>query len=168
MLPAVKDFETWCPGWKLGDKLPVGTNRDRLGYLRDELAAGLEPSPREDLLVAVEAVFAYGRAFNIRYEAADATRFYLNALADYPSWAISAAVSAVMTCWDDTFRLPLPGEIVKAIPGRYWRLKSEQLRLEQALRAYDRGEIDDGEPYADPTEATRLLADLVKPEGEAA
>ena len=161
MLPAVRD-EQWCPAWKLGDRLPADTNRDHLSYLRDELHAALAPSPRKELLVAVEAVFAYGRAFNIKYEAADATRFYLNTLAQYPAWAISAAVAAVMACWDDSFRLPLPADIVKAIPGRYWRMKSENLRLEQALRAYDRGEIDDGEPYADPADAKALLANIAR------
>ena len=159
MLPAVRD-EQWCPAWKLGDRLPADTNRDHLTYLRDEIHAALAPSPRKELLVAVEAVFAYGRAFNIKYEAADATRFYINALEQYPAWATSAAVAAVMACWEDSYRLPLPADIVKAVPGRYWRLRSERLRLEHALQAYDRGQIDDGEPYADPDDVKKFLSGL--------
>ena len=167
MLPAKLVDQPVLPDWKIGELLPAGTSRDRIEARLSEIDAALEPGGKPGVAVTVATLCDFAAGFGIKADPSRMAKLYETALGHFPLWAIETAVTAVLACWTNKFAVPMPGDIVEAVPRAVWRLKSEQIRLERALRAFDKGEVDDGGPYVDPAEASAMLTRLMNPEGAA-
>lgn len=130
----------------------------------------IQPADAKAFAVTLDRLFAFGRAFGISQgDVREAVRFYREALRDFPAWAIEQAIQRMAQEWENGFRLPLPKELRGFIPEEYWSMRSEIIRLNSAIRALHRGEIEQepGEPV-DPEEVERVLASIRRLPGGAA
>ncbi len=149
MLPMVITDEQWNPGWGDGQSLPAGTQRESIARRFAKLKAACKPLGEDEEVMAVlaEPIFFFGRTYNVKYDAAGVISFCIDALAQYPAWAIEEAIKRCMIDWDNHFQLPMPKEIAAHIPDALRDVQSEFKRMEAALRAFDKGDIrpDDDE-----------------------
>ena len=162
MLPVKLDDDRFLAHWKIGEPLPVGTERNLIEARISRIDQILEPVGKQGVAVTVATLCEFANSFGIKADPSRMASIYETALGDHPGWAVEAALNTVLARWSNKFAVPMPADIANALPTDLWRLKSRRYRFREALRAYDRGEIDDGEPYADSADAKALLANIAR------
>lgn len=113
--------------------LPAGVTRTELLSCISHLDHVLAPATAEQFAVALDAVFAFQRAYDFPGDQVEIVRLYRKALARYPAWAIEPAFRGAIDAAKFP-RFPMISEIEVHVPERYHRLADVRYRLSLAER----------------------------------
>tara|TARA_R110000765_G_scaffold292601_1_gene388146 strand:- start:1161 stop:1718 length:558 start_codon:yes stop_codon:yes gene_type:complete len=117
--------------WRANERVPAEVLKRIPARLR-EIDALLAPATPKELAVAVDSIFAFAAAFNIKAapEVTEAlTDIYLETLRDKPAWAIEKAIKRLKSGWKYQSH-PKPLDLTESLPKEFHKLRIEQLRLE--------------------------------------
>lgn len=100
--------------------------------------ARLTPATLDDIRHAAGRVIDMATTFRIECDPARVGSVYRQMLENMPPDLLDSGVDLVLTMQTDTFRMPMPGAIWKAVEGEYNRRKAAVDRLKTAKIIGDR------------------------------
>jgi len=123
------------PAWALSTagEVPEWVKIGDLQAAVSMLVATTRPASIKECAVAFDRLFAFGRTFGLGGgDTAAAVKFYQEALADLPAWALERVIDSTCHNWRWSNKMPLPADLREHVPEA-WRL--EVARLKRAQRA---------------------------------
>lgn len=125
-------------GWTIHDPLPAALSLTALMHAISSAEQRLVPASQMELAVAVGRIVEMATTFRVDCDPTKVAEAYQQMCAGMPGDLLSYGIDLVLSANTDTFRVPMPGHVWKAIMPEYNRRKGALDRLKTAKMIGDR------------------------------